>query len=112
MGYNSVLFLCNDAIGQIERDPEGWWKKSYEELLTLSRKDHDGTYGFGNHANGFQAVSNQHADNVVLIAAGGNYATVIDTEYGGWNIGHHTKEGQIKLLEAVLKRLKKEVKKR
>jgi len=103
--------MCNDAVNEIDNDPKGWWEKTWHELLCLSRKDRDGVYGFGNHCNHFQAVSNEHADDVVLIAAGGNYATVIDKEYGGWNIGHHTVDGQIELLERILKRLKRKKKK-
>ena len=109
MGFNSVIFICNDAMDQIDKDPKGWWKKTKKELD--HQTENDGTYGFGNHLNGFQVVSNEHADDILLIAVGGNYATVIDKEYGGWKIGHHTIDGQIKLLTNTLKRLKKEKKK-
>lgn len=106
MGFNSVLFICNDAMDQISKDPAGWWEKTKGELMTLSRPDKDGSYGFGNHANGFQAVTNRHADETVLIAAGQNCATVIGSDFCNWN--HHKKEGQIRLLKHILKELEKE----
>jgi len=107
MGYNSVIFMCNDAMDQVTKDPVGWWQRTREKLMTFGRKDHDDTYGWGYHANGFQAVSNRHADEVVLIAAGGNFATVIGSVYNS-GMNHNKKEQQIQLLEEILERLRKE----
>lgn len=111
MGYNSVLFLCNDAIDQIDRDPAGWWKKARLQLMRAPYKTHegsvdrqDGVFGFGNHANGFQAVWNRHADEQALIAVGGNYATVLKGSRWTWG-GHHTEEGQVELLKLAAKEL-------
>lgn len=105
MGYNSVVFICNDAIDRIERDPAGWWGHAWTALSNLGneRRPHrpDGTFGFGGHANGFQAVSNEHADVHSVIIAGGNYATVVGHVYRG-NHGHHETEEQIETLRLVL----------
>jgi hypothetical protein len=90
-------------MGAIDDDPAGWWKKAKNKLFDL-RPLHDyreGEFAFGSNANGFAAVSNVHADNHVLIIAGGNYATVVDVIPMG-NSGHHTEEQQIALLKRVL----------
>lgn len=98
MGYNSVIFICNDAISAIERDPEGWWRRTWDALNSpacMSGKTEE--YGFGNHANGFRAVHNQHADFGVLIAAGGNFAQVVGRRAYAWR---HNDPGVLKdLLE-------------
>jgi hypothetical protein len=85
MGYNSILLLCNDAFGEVDRDPVGWWEKTKRELCgpeTMRREIAE--FGFGSHANGFMAVWNQHADNGVLIYAGGNRAEVLSVRHGAW----------------------------
>lgn len=100
MGYNSVLFICNDALDQIDKDPAGWWAKAKSELMRCT----DGEpreFGFGCHANGFYAVSNRHADNGVLILAGGNTVTVLHDAYGRWK---HSPEDIVGVLkDAALK---------
>jgi len=109
MGYNSVLFLCNDAVDQIDKDPAGWWEKAWLQLVRSPYKTHEGldqsgSFGFGNHASGFQAVWNRHADEQALIAVGGNYATVLKGSRWSWS-GHHTEEGQVELLKLAAKEL-------
>ena len=83
MGHNSVLFITNDAMGEIDKDPAGWWDKAKGELQSAM----DGEpreFGFGNHLNGFSAVWNQHADVGGIIAVGGNTATVLSVEMFSW----------------------------
>lgn len=110
MGYNSVVFICNDGMYQIEKDPAGWWKKTWDQLMIQtfksSKSGEDGSYGFGNHCGGFQAVWNEHADVTCLIAVGGNYATVLPGRVR-WSDGdgHHTPEGQVQILKAVASKL-------
>ena len=112
MGYNSVLFICNDATSAIEKDPKGWWDKAWDHLnrVTGGHTRQDGEFGHGNDANGFQAVSNFHADIHTLIIAGGNYATVVGAVHVG-NKGHHalrafcgieTEEQQVELMKYIL----------
>lgn len=106
MGFNSVVFICNDAMDQIEKDPVGWWKKTSEELVAThigfpERGPHN--YGFGNHANAFWAVSNEHADTTVLIAVGGNHPTVLAKVYNGGR--HHTPEDQVEILRVAADKL-------
>ena len=99
MGFNSLIFICNDAIGEIEKDPVGWWKATWNALSHPGELPKE--YGFGNHANGFMAVSNMHADGTVLVAAGGNHATVLDVS----GFDHHTPEFQRSILEAAAAKL-------
>ena len=106
MGYNSVVFICNDDADVITADPGGWWRKAWEKLCDSAgriRPHRERTFGHGTAGNGFEAVSNFHADNYVLIIAGGNYATVVDVVRVG-NEGHHTEEQQLALLRKVLDR--------
>lgn len=111
MGFNSVLFLCNDAIGQIEKDPEGWWKEAWAHLNDSEcQRGWTSTFGFGNHANGFQAVWNRHADETAIIVVGQNMAEVVYRHYG--NGMHHTAEGQVELCRQWAADLGYELKKR
>lgn len=88
MGFNSVIFICNDAFRAIDEDPAGWWEKTKAKLASSDcMGGATAEYGFGNHANGFRAVSNQHADYGVLIAAGGNRAEVLARGYAKWRLG-------------------------
>lgn len=110
MGFNSTVFICNDAMDQIEKDPAGWWAATNRELVhaTFGSGGYDGrpgpkNYGFGNHANAFWAVSNEHADVTVLIAVGGNHPTVLTKVHNGGR--HHTPEDQVELLRAAADKL-------
>ena len=98
MGFNSVVFICNDVMDQIDKDPAGWWKETQHALM--SHKCCSGTpvnYGFGISANGFWAVRNQHADVITLASFGGNYPNIVLEYPWGWG-GHHKEEDQVKLL--------------
>jgi hypothetical protein len=95
MGFNSAVFLCNDAWGVIDDDPVGWWQKTKRELLACASTPVE--YGFGNHVNGFYAVRNSHADFHQVVVTGGNYVTVLFNEYAG-NRGHHEDEAKLHLV--------------
>src|SRR5690348_17262635 len=82
MGYNSALMICNDAMHEIDKDPAGWWQKASRALAEVSRRGSDGTFGHGSHANYFQAICNHHADQVSIVAIGGNQAKVLG--YGSY----------------------------
>lgn len=82
MGFNSAIMICNDAMHEIEKDPVGWWKKANSALNNISRTN-DGVFGFGSHSNYFQAICNHHADQVSIVAIGGNRAQILG--HGNWN---------------------------
>lgn len=97
MGYNSVLFICNDQMDTITRDPKGWWEKAKDKLIEVmgsNCRKSKGTFGHLNGANGFQAVCNDHADTVHIIAAGRNRASVLGVVWRD----HHTPELQVEIL--------------
>lgn len=94
MGYNTVVMICNDAWGEAVRDPKGFVDAiSHNMNMVMSGKPID--FGLGNHANGFEVVSCQHADVTPIIAAGGNYASILG--YVGC-IGHHEADNQLLIL--------------
>lgn len=96
MGFNSTIVICNDAMGEIDRDPAGWWAATRHHL-SHAMGDEAVNYGYGSHVNGFWAVANKHADMVSLVAVGGNYPTILFQEYWG-NRGHHSEEDKVELL--------------
>lgn len=111
MGYNKVLLLLNDADHEVTNDPAGWWQACRNAFFKLGRKPIDNTtyvkqpesFGHGGYVNAWEAVWEAHADNVAVILAGGNCATVLGVSAfsGG---AHHTEELQIKILKEVLER--------
>ncbi len=99
MGFNSVVFICNDAIHEVEKDPKGWWQNTWNKLCTLAYGKTE-SFGYGRRSNGFEAVWNQHADITGVIMVGRNHATVIGSSMYG---KHHTEEGQIQILKDILR---------
>ena len=104
MGFNTVLFICNDAMGAIDKDPVGWWQKVKEHLGEAGNGPV--SFGFGGHGIGFEVVSMTHADYTTIIAAGGNHSTVL-LQQRTWGAGiyHHTPEGRVELLKLAAERL-------
>jgi hypothetical protein len=90
MALNTTVFICNNAIPDIREDPE----KFVNDIV-------DGMNGAGRLplvCGECTVVNCSHSDETVLIAAGGNHATVLGrTSKPGVN--HHTDEGVIKLLK-------------
>jgi hypothetical protein len=101
MGFNTTLLILNDAMGEIDKDPAGWWQKTQRQLYEPPNTD----YGFGHHGNGFRVVANSHADMVNVIAVGGNYASILGTIYNG-NHGHHEVADQLRILREVEAKIK------
>lgn len=115
MGYNSVIMLCNDALDAIDKDPYGWWMKTWRALSALpghalpkeeqKYATDSGEYGHGSYANGFQAVWNRHSSSVGLIAVGHNRAEVLLDTYVAVHKSFHTKEGKVALLKELADKL-------
>jgi hypothetical protein len=105
MGYNSTLFILNDVMDEIDKDPAGWWAKAKASLMkAYFHEDYrEREFGHGRAGNGFAAISNEHADMTVLIAVGGNHATVLHRVSNGGR--HHTDEDQLALAKAWAERL-------
>ena len=56
MGYNTTVFILNDAWSEAEKDPEGFVRKIGLHMNTGS------DLGVGNHLNGFTVMPTEHAD--------------------------------------------------
>ena len=99
MGYNTVLFFCNDSMNEIKKHPEEFFNE------ILKGTSHCGTepYEFGlGCSNGFAVVSCQHADLTTVIAAGGNYASILGTT---WGSSHHEADSQVRILKELADKL-------
>jgi len=103
MGFNTTVFICNDAFSAMQNDPKGFVGKIVEGTMRC-QPDKPFEFGLGNQGNGFQVVSCEHADIVTLIAAGGNHATPLGHAFMGVR-GHHTAEGQVEILRQIADRL-------
>jgi len=71
MGYNTTLVVLNDALHQIENDPEFGKKVARAAQLVWHGKAVD--ISSGNHCNAATVIESHHADEMHLIAVGGNY---------------------------------------
>lgn len=84
MGYNTVLFICNDMISCIDEDPEGWWNETKKHISRVG--EHPKTYGFKSAANGFIVVTCFHSSTNVVVYAGGNTADFEFIPHGFWSV--------------------------
>lgn len=86
MGYNTNITICNDNLGEYERDPA-----RFARVICAGALKREGIENWG-----ITVLPAEHADGTQLVAAGQNWATKV---YTGWYHGsHHTEEGQIALL--------------
>lgn len=96
MGFNSVVLVLNDRLSEIERDPE----KFVEEMTYgIARAGCSGQEQVDFHPGQSTVVSCAHADQVQIIAVGGNCATLMGSFYNGGR--HHAEESQVELLRAL-----------
>lgn len=92
MGYNTTVVVYNDALGDIENDPE-FGKNlaiAVREAWNLGRNLRGNGYHdtvnirAGNHANAAVVVETHHADEMVVVAVGGNMGQRVMSLYGKW----------------------------
>jgi len=79
MGFNSLVFILNDAFHAIDEHPDIWWRATKRALdqATAEPKEYDSGLNKGN----FTAVLNHHADVMSLVAVGGNDCSIIWQEH-------------------------------
>lgn len=66
MGYNTTVFILNDAFDQIQKDPEGF-------VADISRKMHDGgDFSAGMYCTAGTVMRSEHADVFRLYVTQGN----------------------------------------
>lgn len=78
MGLNTTVIILNDALNQIEDDPE------FGRNLALAIQGGgygDGTVRAGNHMNAAQVVETHHADANVVVVVGGNRGELLRGGY-------------------------------
>jgi hypothetical protein len=110
MGYNKVILMCNDSDYRVDEDPAGWWDACKEAFSRFWAGSTTKDFHFNGCFGGWQAVSQEHADVVTVILAGGNHATVLGAVNNG---GRHTSEAdQIFILKQILRSKGYEVHKR
>jgi hypothetical protein len=95
MGLNTTVLILNDALGDIAKDPD-FGKKLVAAIADGGKQVVISTPSFGNAAT---VIESHHSDNTVLIAVGGNCASVLYNKIGG---KLHTKEARWDLLEEAL----------
>jgi hypothetical protein len=76
MGYNTVVVVLNDALGQIRDDP------AFGRKLSEAVGKHWQTRGLvdisaGNHCNAATVIDSQHADHSMCVVVGGNTGKVM-----------------------------------
>lgn len=99
MGFNSTVVVMNDALHEIAED-ENFGAKLAAAVQKLSLGSrHIGEHGVdissGGHCNAATAIESHHADNIAVVAVGGNCATVIGRSWGN----HHKKEDKLFILK-------------
>ena len=68
MGFNSVIFVNNDCVGSIKKNPEEFWKQAWH-ALNGGEGPLPCEFGVGWHVNGATAVWNEHANVTGLIVS-------------------------------------------
>ena len=102
MGWNTTILILNDAADQIDGDVSFPGKLRQAINLVGHRREmglrRDGQVDVpvGNHGNACTVIEKHHADQTVLVAVGGNHATVVHRTFA--HNDHHTAEGQERLL--------------
>lgn len=84
MGYNTAVLVLNDGADLLASDPEAG-RKIYEGILTAPRDRDRATYvSLGNHCNPVSVLPSHHADEVQIIAIGGNSIVPLAVLYHSW----------------------------
>ena len=98
MGFNSVLFITNDNLDTIDKHPKEFAREIIRgvNMTCVDPTPLDLSGRFSN----FSIPYCRHADDIGLIAVGGNYAETVYQGHKGWSHDHHTKEGQVDLLKS------------
>lgn len=82
MGFNTALVFCNDGLGELDRDPNAG--KKIAALIRGSwglRRGESESGSIGNYANPISCLTSLHADEIQIVAVGGNRIQYLG--YGG-----------------------------
>jgi hypothetical protein len=78
MGYNTTVVVLNDALAEIEQDPD--FGKKLARAIRLASRGLQDVSAHGKHcmfANAAQVIETHHADYDVLVKIGGNTGSVV-----------------------------------
>lgn len=98
MGFNSTIVVMNDAVGDIEKDPD--FGKNLARAIASGKTKVD--VRAGSSINAATVISNNHADYTSLVAVGGNCGTYLT---GVYSFRHNEEAVQVELLKAFADKL-------
>lgn len=99
MGFNSTIIVMNDAVHEIESDPEFGKNLAQAIMMHSAGPGRRLDVPAGSHSNAASVVDCQHADVVSVVAIGGNHGTVLFRTHNGGH--HHDESDQIELLKSL-----------
>jgi len=82
MGMNTTVVILNDALHQIENDPE-FGKNLSHSIMT---HHNGGDVRAGNHCNAAQVIETHHADDNVIVVVGGNRGARLEGGYVSYTL--------------------------
>lgn len=81
MGYNTALMVRNDALAQIEGDPD-FGKKLVAAIRERQVAGRPVEVPASGHANAAQVIETYHADQTAVVTIGGNHGVVQFVAHG------------------------------
>jgi len=97
MGWNTTVVVHNDALHEIENDPE--FGKNLSRAITIAAgRGTREEVSAGHHCGACEVIESHHADQVRVVAVGGNYG--VELGYGGqWPVCTNDEESKVKMLK-------------
>ena len=96
VGYNTSMIVLNDALGDIAKDTEfGTKVRDAVDRLTLRMHTHGIDIHSGCSVNAATVIESHHADETVIVAVGGNCASLLHGTNGS---DHHENEFVLRAL--------------
>ncbi len=83
MGYNTTILLLNDAEHRLDDDAT-FAKRLGAAVREVASFGKPKDLAIGNHVNGATVIETHHADDVAILAIGGNTAVRMATLGGAW----------------------------
>jgi hypothetical protein len=81
MGWNTTVVVLNDALNDIENDPE-FGKKLVRAIHDVAVNRDRIDVSAGSHVNAAHVVESHYADQTSVVAVGGNLGRVVAQLYG------------------------------
>ena len=98
MGINTTVLIMNDALDGIENDPD-FGKNLARAIKCWGSLPLD--VPAGHHCNAATVIEQHHSSFTVIVAVGGNYATVLGSVAGD---DHNKPETQHQMLKSIMKK--------